>query len=170
MGAVYGQAIFVSKKLEVRSLERIYTFRNTSTDVGYGSHVIISQGEKSFHLVNIHGKAQPGSKFDTPVRIKQSEHIIDAMKSVRVPVIIGGDFNLYPNTKSIMMFEEAGYKNLIRDFGIKNTRNEISWKEFNNKQYYADYVFVAPDIKVRGFEVPYNEVSDHLPLVLDFEI
>ena len=89
--------------------------------------------------------------------------------------IIGGDFNLNPDTKSVKIFEEVGYKNLIMDFGIKNTRNEISWKQFQNKpgfvkQYFADYVFVSKDVKVRKFEVPYNEISDHLPQILEFEV
>ena len=77
-----------------------------------------------------------------------------------------------PNTKSIKMIKEAGYKNLIKDFGIKTTRNKLAWDQFpdEEKQNFADYVFVSPEIKVRKFSVPNLEISDHLPLILDFEI
>ena len=170
MGVTYGQAVFVRNNLDVKPLNRVFTFKNTPTDVGFASPFIIKNNLGSFCLVNVHGKAKPGNKFDTPVRLKQSENIIESIKDIRHPTIIGGDFNLYPNTKSVKMFEEAGYRNLIAGFGIKNTRNEISWKEFNKKQYFADYVFTSPDVMVKSFEVPYVEISDHLPLILEFEI
>jgi endonuclease/exonuclease/phosphatase family metal-dependent hydrolase len=74
------------------------------------------------------------------------------------------------------MFEEAGYKNLIKEFNIKNTRNNTCWEQFkedvkiSGKQHFADYCFTSHDVKVKSFEVPYNEVSDHLPLILDIDI
>jgi hypothetical protein len=30
--------------------------------------------------------------------------------------------------------------------------------------------FVSPEIKVKSFKVPDVEISDHLPMILDFEI
>ncbi len=57
----------------------------------------------------------------------------------------------------------------------KQTRNKIGWEFFKDqegfvKQYYADYCFATSEIDVKNFEVPYVEVSDHLPLILKFEI
>jgi endonuclease/exonuclease/phosphatase family metal-dependent hydrolase len=72
-----------------------------------------------------------------------------------------------PETESIKMLDNLG-TNLIKEFKINNTRNEISWKKYHNRQSFADYIFVSPDIRVNKFEVPYNLVSDHLPLVLEF--
>ena len=83
--------------------------------------------------------------------------------------ILCGDFNLMPETESIKMLGEA-MRDLIKDYKITNTRNEISWKTYNNKQYFADFTFVSKDINVLNFEVPYNEVSDHLPMILEFEL
>jgi endonuclease/exonuclease/phosphatase family metal-dependent hydrolase len=124
----------------------------------------------NFWIGNVHGKARPGEKEDTPVRIKQSEKIINYFKDLAGPKIIGGDFNLNPDTKSVEMFEKAGYRNLIKDFGIKNTRNKLSWEQFNNVQNFADYCFTSPEVKVKSFKVPYMEISDHLPQILDFEV
>jgi hypothetical protein len=174
-GVIDCQVIFAKKSFEVVSSGRINLYENTTNDVGFASYIILKKSGKTINLLDVHGKVLPGDKNDTPIRLKQSETIIDFMKDKEGSKIIGGDFNLNPDTKSVAMFEEAGYRNLIKDFDIKNTRNEISWKQFQDdpgyiKQYFADYVFVSKDVKVNKFEVRYMEISDHLPLILDFEI
>jgi len=173
-GVIDCQAIFVRKKLKILSSGKINLYINTPVTTGYASYVTIGNSERVINLLNVHGKVLPGCKTDTPARIKQSNTIIEFMKGKRGLKIIGGDFNLNPDTKSVGMFEEAGYRDLIKDFEIKNTRNEISWKQFQSKpgfvkQYFADYVFVSKDVKVTKFEVPYMEISDHLPQILEFE-
>lgn len=132
------------------------------------------QAEK-FALCGVHGIAEPGEKLDTVERIKQSQEVINSVKEVKLPAIIGGDFNLLPNTKSVKMFEEAGYRNLIKDFNIQETRNRLAWEFFKDtpgyvQQHFADFCFVSKDIKVKSFEVPDIEISDHLPLILEFDI
>lgn len=125
---------------------------------------------KKLLTCNIHGHVHPGTKVDSDERIKQSEIIINYAKKHSGPVIIGGDFNLDLNTKSVAMFESAGFKNLIKDFGVKSTRNRLSWEQFNNIQHFADFLFVSPEVSIQKFEVPDVEISDHLPMILDFEI
>lgn len=132
------------------------------------------------HLLvgNVHGKVYPGDKKDNKLRKLQSKRIIDFLMSQASPKIVGGDFNLLPETESIKMFKENGFRDLIQEYKIKTTRNESAWsfaknnkdRKYFGKQVYADYVFVAPDIKVNSFEVPNIEISDHLPLILDCEI
>jgi len=168
-GVVDCQVIFTRKDINVTASGKLNLYKNATNDVGFGSFVIFEKEGKIINLLNIHGKSQPGHKMDTPARIKQSKILIDFFKDKNGPKIIGGDFNLNLDTKSVKMFEESGYRNLIRDYKIKNTRNELSWKQFNNVQHFADYVFVSKDVKVKKFEVPYLEISDHLPLILDFE-
>jgi len=167
---ICGQAIFTAKEIGVDKSGRVSIYRQSSRDIGFMQFTGLKVGEKGIWLGNVHGKTLPGTKFDTPIRLKQSEKIINFFTDKNGSKIIGGDFNLMPNTKSIKMFEEAGYKNLIKDFGIKNTRNKLSWKQFGNVQHFADYIFVSSDVKVNKFEVPYNEISDHLPQILDFEV
>ena len=170
----YGQAVFVRDEILAKKFNRI----NSPMDIqdkqnfAFTLPFQITFKDKDLHIMNIHGKSRPEDKLDTPARIKQSENILDFLKNKVGPKIIGGDFNLMPETKSIRMFEDAGYKNLIKDFGIINTRNRISWEKFpdEEKQYFADYVFISPEIKVNSFEVPNIEISDHLPLILDFDM
>jgi hypothetical protein len=169
------QVIFAKNNLEVLSSGELKIYKNTPEDTGFASYITFKKDGRIINLLNVHGKSRPGHKRDVPERINQSNVIIEFMKDKKGPKIIGGDFNLYPDTQSVKMFENAGYRNLIKDFEIKNTRNEISWREFQEiqgfqKQHFADYVFVSEDVKVKNFEVPYMEISDHLPLILNFEV
>lgn len=170
-GSTEGGEIFIKGNIEILDSSGFQVFRSTPGDAGGIQYLKIKAGDKDLHIASVHGKTRPGSKKDTPIRLEQSLKIIDFFKDKKGPKIIGGDFNLYPDTKSVAMFEEAGYKNLIKDFNITNTRNRISWEYPGNvHQNFADFAFVSPDVKVKKFEVPYTEISDHLPLVLDFEI
>ena len=83
-------------------------------------------------------------------------------------MILCGDFNLRPDTQSMTILETK-MRNLIKEFGIKTTRNELyaDLKVFND--YFADYVLVSPGIKVQNFQVPYVLASDHLPMILEFD-
>ena len=130
----------------------------------------ISTQNSTMHLCNLHGTARPGNKLDTPQRIKQSQELLDFFENKKGMKIIGGDFNLQPETKSARMFEENGFRSLIKDFRIPTTRNRLIWELYpENKQYFSDYVFVSPEVNVKEFSVLANEISDHLPLVLKVE-
>jgi hypothetical protein len=122
------------------------------------------------NLVNVHGVTwEKDDKIDAPERIVQSQDIIDYMAKTEGLKIVGGDFNLDLNTESVNMFEKSGYRNLISEFKIKTTRNHLAWDKYPDKQMYADFVFVSPEVKVKSFEVPNVEISDHLPLILEIE-
>jgi hypothetical protein len=175
-GVKAGQVVFFKDNIISSNSEKINPHTIEDDDVGFLQYLkVLLNNNKTINLVNVHGRSSPGTKLDTDIRINQSKVIIDLLKSKSGPKVIGGDFNLGSDTKSIQMFEEAGYINLIKEYKIENTRNKLSWEQFKNepgfvKQYFADYCFVSPDIKVSNFEVPYMEVSDHLPQILDCEI
>lgn len=137
--------------------------------VGMGLYTKVQDKNRILNIVNVHGVARPGEKLDNPKRLKQSEGIIEFMKDYSDSKIIGSDFNLDKNTESVKMFEKNGYRNLIEEFKIETTRNKVSWEKFKRVQLWADFIFVSPDVKVKSFEVPKNEVSDHLPLILEIE-
>ena len=127
----------------------------------------INEGNSKYNILNFHGNPYPGDKLDTESRIKASQNIISVMENLEGSKIIGGDFNLFPETKSIKSIEEAGFKNLIKIYQIETTRNENAWKLYENKQLFADFVFVSNDLEVKNFEVIQNNISDHLPLILE---
>lgn len=162
----YFQTTYVKNNSEIESFE---TILDGNRDIGYGIYTKIKSDKSILNLINVHGIALPGDKLDNPKRIEQSMTFINFMKKVKGPKIVGGDFNLLPETESVKMFEKNGYTNLVKEYDIKTTRNHLSWDLYPNKQMYADYVFVSKDIKVKSFEVPDIEISDHLPLILEIE-
>ncbi|MDE1762249.1 MAG: endonuclease/exonuclease/phosphatase family protein [Candidatus Micrarchaeota archaeon] len=126
-------------------------------------HTEIELANDLYSVFNIHGLWQGSTKHDTPERIEQSKQIVRALEGAGGLRILCGDLNLLPDAESIMIIEN-GMRNLIREYGITSTRSRLYTKELR----YADYVFVSENLKVRGFEVLDEEVSDHLPLALDF--
>jgi endonuclease/exonuclease/phosphatase family metal-dependent hydrolase len=119
---------------------------------------------KKLQVINTHGIWQlKERKDDTSRTIKMIDTLLSHIIP-DIPTIIVGDFNLLPETESIKNLENAGYQNLIKTFNIKSNRNSKGYPEI------IDYIFVSKDIIIQNFNVPNIEVSDHLPLILDFEI
>ena len=85
-----------------------------------------------------------------------------------IPCIIVGDFNLLPTSKYIKMLSD-NYKNLIDKYKIKSTRPEFD-DRLDKGNLVCDYVFVNNKVKVNDFYVLNSNASDHLPLVLDFDL
>lgn len=172
-GVSYKLATFFSKNLVNKSKTRLI---NNETDIGIAEKYTFFSMTSEFSVSNVHGIPTPADKLDSPSRLRQTEEILK-WNMDSAPKIIGGDFNLLPETESIKEFERLGFRNLIKEFNIKSTRNHDVWNKLKaspygyfGKQDFADYIFVSPEVKVENFEVPDVAVSDHLPLILDFEI
>jgi len=167
-----GQAMFICRNVQLVFTEKVDLYKQQPGDTGCLQKVKLKVGNLEFYVGGVHGKALPGDKLDSEIRLSQSKKILESFSTENAPRIIGGDFNLMPGTRSIKMFEEAGYRNLIKKFSIKDTRGELNRRQFKKDeiQYFADYVFISPEVKVKKFSVPNLEISDHLPLMLDFEI
>lgn len=174
-----GPAIFVKKDFSSRpaAKKRIIGKFNRKVEFKVGKENSVLLGakvslanRKFFWIFNFHGISRPGDKLDSPLRIEQSKKIVTVVKRFKGPKILCGDFNLMPKTQSIKLIEQIGLRNLISAYKIKNTRNSLSWKMFKKRQYFADFTFVSPDVKIKAFKVPYSLVSDHLPMILDFDV
>ncbi len=66
----------------------------------------------------------------------------------------------------------SGYLFVGGAFEISNgsARNNLAWNRFPTKMYYSDYVFTSAKVKVESFSVPKNEISDHLPLIVEISL
>ncbi len=172
-----GKAIFVRKSIKVNSATDILMYGNrfekslnkdfSNLPVTFQS-VELTLDKKRFVVVNIHGTPFPGTKLDTKLRLDHSKKIKSLLKQRGGEKIIVGDFNLLPKTESIRIFED-NMRNLIREFNIQRTRSKLS--PFYGRadfQKFADFTFVTKDVKVKSFEVPRLNISDHLPMILEF--
>jgi endonuclease/exonuclease/phosphatase family metal-dependent hydrolase len=164
--SVFEQTIYVRKNLNVISHG---TLLDDQLDGGLAVYVKLMINDKSLYICNAHGISKPIEKQDTMGRLKQSNDLIGFFQDKAGAKIIGGDFNLLPITESIQMFEKNWYRNLVKEFNTETTRNHFAWDRYpDNKQYFADYIFISKDITLNRFEVSANEISDHLPLILEF--
>ena len=157
----FQQTIYVKQSIPIIASGTILADRE---NCGLGLYVEVQSDNSTIRICNFHGMSRPVDKSDNPNRILQSEELIKFYDG-KASVIIGGDFNIFPTNKSEQMFEEHGYRDLIKDFNIQTTRNQYAWEMYpNSKQYYSDYVFMSPDLTLKEFTVVDNLVSDHLPL------
>ncbi len=133
-------------------------------------HLTVNFRGKRLLVANFHGLWNAGPKTDTPERIEQSRKVLEFMELCDPPKILSGDFNLLPNTESMRILE-VGMKNLIKEFNIQSTRTPL-YRHYDNPEEpnFADYMLVSPEIAVQKFEVLPDIVSDHSPLLLDFDL
>lgn len=171
-----GLAVFVKEKIMIKNYQSVVV--NDSTDIPncFERIMQVLEVEKDGNIYwvnNAHGLSVPGNKLDNPKRIQQSENICKKISEQTGKIILGGDFNLMPETESIKILEQSGLRNLIKEFQIKETRSELNFLKFKDSsfdiQHYADFAFVSKEVVVKNFSVPNVNISDHLPLILEVE-
>lgn len=165
-----GLAIFIRKNLTVKLHGDFLVYGKKN---GLNPHdrssvpknvqfLLFENSSKIISLSNVHG-LWTDDKKDSPARISQSKKIVHFLNKPTGEKIVCGDFNLDINTESLRLLE-ANMINLIKEYKIRTTRSKL----YSGKNKFADYILVAPEIKVINFEVPSINVSDHLPMVLEF--
>lgn len=107
---------------------------------------------------------------DNPARLKMSDIIVEQIKD-KERVLLAGDFNLKPNTQTIKNIEKY-LTNVFKD-ELKSSFN-LSRKNLEKFPGYAtvvvDMLFVSSDIELLTHSCPQVDVSDHLPLICEFEV
>lgn len=173
----HGLAIFVRKDLPLKNCRNYFLYKDTASkvikkdfsDVPVNIQLLnFTKESKEFIVCNFHGTSFPGSKLDTPLRVEQSQKIRNLLKEKGCAKIIVGDFNLLPDTQSIYILEND-LRNLIKEYNIERTRSRLDL--FYGKgdfQKFADYTFVSSEVLVSNFQVPDIEISDHLPMIVEF--
>ena len=129
-------------------------------------HVEITFDKKKINLFNTLGIWGIDGN-DNPARLNMSKVILDNTIN-QEHVILGGDFNMDPNTIAIKSIEKSltnvfqGY--LKSTFNMKRKTKPV----FGN--LWVDMIFVSQSIKVISKKCPQVDISDHLPLVIEIAI
>ena len=100
-------------------------------------------------------------------RGKQINELINIVNKIKNPVILMGDFNTFNGEKEI---EDLLKKTHLND-KISLDKNSIPLTEpaWHPKRR-LDYILVSPQIRVKKYSVLNFHFSDHLPLMIDFEL
>lgn len=167
----YGLALCVRRSIPVLEVgERfVHKYREFVPEDNAGKHarniqyIKIGEHDTPLTIINFHGLWNGEGKSDSEDRILQSQNILNFLKEQTGEVILCGDFNLTPDTKSLQIIEDFGLRNLIREYGITSTRTSY----YTKPEKFADYVFVSRGIQLADFKVLPEEVSDHAALWLE---
>ncbi|MEX1113525.1 MAG: endonuclease/exonuclease/phosphatase family protein [Patescibacteria group bacterium] len=167
----FGSAIFAQTSLKPEFSHVVLLENNDSSDHPYHEtkhllNVKPALSGKPLTISTLHGLWVPNiGKTDTEERLIQSRRIREFLDAQPGEKILCGDLNLNPGTESLRMLEQ-GYRNLIADFDIQTTRSAL----YKRSDRFADYTLVTPGVQVRSFEVPDVPISDHLPMILEFDL
>ena len=93
----------------------------------------------------------------------QLRRLYDLIQETKKPVIVAGDFNTFWGENEIYLFKKAAGLTSANTDSIPTYPSRSPRKEL-------DFVLYQDGIKVTGFNVPDIRLSDHLPLVCDFEL
>ena len=96
-------------------------------------------------------------------RHQQLNDLYDLVRQTRRPCLVAGDFNMLWGEREIDLFLAAS--------GLQNA-NIAGLPTFpsRNPQRHLDFVLHSKEITVRDFRVPQVPYSDHLPVVVDFDV
>jgi len=92
------------------------------------------------------------------------KELVQYIKKLEGAVILTGDFNLAPHSKSLEQLNKM-LSNLSVKANLDTTRNQLTYKK-----EVCDYIFVNDQVKVKSFEASDELVSDHKALILEFYI
>lgn len=93
----------------------------------------------------------------------QLRHLHELVRRQRKPVIVAGDFNTFWGEHEIYLFMQAAGLKSANIAGLPSYPSRWPRKEL-------DFVLYGAGVIPRGFDIPVVPLSDHLPLVFDFDI
>lgn len=129
----------------------------------------ISVNGQTLYVCNLHG-IWGLDGVDNEDRLRMSDLIVKEVDGKK-NVILAGDFNLKPNTKTIQNIEEH-LTNVFK--GELETTFNLERKDLERFPGYAtavvDMIFTSQDLTVTKHTCPKVDVSDHLPLIIEVEV
>jgi endonuclease/exonuclease/phosphatase family metal-dependent hydrolase len=88
----------------------------------------------------------------------QRDLVADRLASSDIPTILGGDFNVSQHASLVEQFAEFGYATVQYD--------TPTW---HRRPFVLDHIFYNSGLRCTGHSVENTLVSDHLPVVADFD-
>ena len=100
-------------------------------------------------------------------RAKQIKELTAIVNAITTPVILMGDFNTFNGTEEIKeLLQKTHLKDMISLDKYSLPLTEPAWHPSRR----LDYILTSPRIKVKQYSVLNFHFSDHLPLMVEFEM
>ena len=161
---IYGLATLVRSNIAVKNNGEVKIHHNPAYPGIGPTHSRILQyvtcvvDDQVVTIANIHGLWNGKGKGDCSERIEQSMSIKKFADNVGHPLVLCGDFNLTPTSKSFQILND-NMQNCISKYNITSTRTSYYTKE----ERYADYMLLSKDLQINQFEVLTDEGSQITP-------
>ena len=93
----------------------------------------------------------------------QLRHLYDLIQKTEKPVLVAGDFNTFWGENEIYLFMKAA--------GLRSANTEsLPTYPSRSPRKELDFVLYQDGIEITAFEVRQSRLSDHLPIICDFEL
>ncbi|MFH1802933.1 MAG: endonuclease/exonuclease/phosphatase family protein [archaeon] len=150
------QSNAIMSKKELSKIETVYLHEGMKRTV---IRVEVNLGKKvTLLLVHL--------ALGETTRKAQIEELIGIVREINTPVILAGDFNTFNGEEEI--------EGLLRRAGLKHKFKMKGGRIFTYPTHHPrrrlDYVLTSQGIKVKNYEVLKMPFSDHLPVMIDFEV
>lgn len=96
-------------------------------------------------------------------RQHQLEDLYGLLKKVQKPVIVAGDFNCFRGSRELNLFLGATGLKSANEGGKPSHPSKMPHRQL-------DFILHSPDLRVTNFYIPDVHLSDHAPMVCDFEL
>lgn len=93
----------------------------------------------------------------------QLRRLYDIIQETEKPVVVAGDFNTFWGENEIYLFMKAAGLRSANVDSLPTYPSRAPRKEL-------DFILYQDGIKVTSFDIPNIRLSDHMPLVCDFEL
>ncbi|MBT8406187.1 MAG: endonuclease/exonuclease/phosphatase family protein [Deltaproteobacteria bacterium] len=93
----------------------------------------------------------------------QLQDLHSMVEKVTKPVIVAGDFNVFWGDRELQLFLAATGLKSANNLGQPSHPSRAPRRQL-------DYIFHSPEIHATDFQIPHVTLSDHAPLVCDFEV
>ena len=93
----------------------------------------------------------------------QLQDLLEMIKDVKKPIIVAGDFNVLWGDRELSLFLAASGLKSANDQGHPSHPSRSPRRQL-------DYIFHSQEIRTTDFHIPRIKLSDHAPLIYDFEL
>jgi len=168
----FGNAIF--SKYPLSQEETLFTNGQMQHDIHSTTYlpnyrnaqfVVVESPFGDFRLINHHGywEKTPVGSADT---VQKMQIVADKLSSLKpLPTVLAGDLNVNPGTPAMAVFDGL-LTDLTATHDIRSTLSKLG----KVPDVVCDHILVNHEITVQQFAVLDDLVSDHMALVLEFEV
>lgn len=176
----FGNAVFYKKDFTVLEKKIVWMKdfleikdKNLLPFTQYPKNALSIKFEKDgqqFHVISTHLAWGPNS-LDEPYKIAQGEKLFDYVKTLDLPFVLSGDFNVDKNSQVVKWLDSEA-RNLAVENNITNTLNPNLHraKHLFPPGLAVDFAYIGNGFTYSDFHVVEKDLSDHYGLSVNIEM